>query len=362
METGAFLVGMKIGVIFVVAALAIFGVIIIVYNLAKLNIIFTFVQEGQIKSIEKFGKFHRMVIAYEGYSFDQEWIIRPLGENGQRGKRWVKDEKGNIKEEEYTIELWHQPPKWLGGLRLVGIPLIHTVHWYNFRWASFEQIEEDGKLTEKIKYTEKKIDYILAKDDVYYTFLKEAETAGMVPVNLGLLLTIRIVNPYLALYRVQDWLETVLNQVKPAFRRFVAGLQFEEIIQKEEKMEREYDVFLQNSMIAEYSERNYGARLKKVGIVTIDPAGKRALDYVAAATKKYEALRQSEQITTLAQADIERMDKIYDKIKSFGDEGLFIRMTEAIEQAGKGPSNLVIFPFGSIQSMFEGWLGKKRKE
>ena len=357
-----FLSGVYIGLGIVGLIAGIFAIIGLVYFLAKNNIFITFVEEGTAKTILKFGKFSRAIMTYEGYGLDTEWTIRD--------KENEVDDKGNItcngkllkNDQGKNIKLRKEPLLRFGGLRWVGIPLIHSVHRYNFRWISFEQGEEEGNLVQKaIPHEKESIDYILVQDDVYYSFVREAETDGMVPVNLDLLLIIRIINPYKALFRVQNWLEAVQNQLKPALRGFTATLTYEKLIQKKEQVERETDEFLQETGTADYLERNYGVRLKRVGIVHIDPSGERGKTYVEAASKKWEADKEKERIEVIADAEVERLTRVYGKIESYGDTGLFIRATEAIEETGKGSGNLVVFPFGSVQQMLEGWLGKKKE-
>jgi len=41
---------------------------------------------------------------------------------------------------------------------------------------------------------------------------------------------------------------------------------------------------------------------------------------------------------------------------------LFIRANEAMEEAGRGPSNLVVFPLGSAKAMLKEWTDGQTKE
>ena len=52
-----------------------FAIIALIYFLAKNNIFFTFVKEGSTKAILKFGEFHRLVMSYQEYWFDDNWNI-----------------------------------------------------------------------------------------------------------------------------------------------------------------------------------------------------------------------------------------------------------------------------------------------
>jgi len=96
---------------------------------------------------------------------------------------------------------------------------------------------------------QEKIDYIIVQDDIFYTFIGGAESKDLLPMDIQLLLTIRIVNPYKALFRVQNWLEAVQNQTKPALRGFAASKTYIDLIKKKEVTERESDTFLKKSKI-----------------------------------------------------------------------------------------------------------------
>jgi regulator of protease activity HflC (stomatin/prohibitin superfamily) len=337
-----FILGIYIGLGIIGLIAVVLGVIALVYFFARHNIIWTIVREGAAKGILKFGKLSRIVMAYQGYGLTPEWKVEP----GESKK---------------------------SGLRLVGIPFVHSVYKYEFRWTSFEQTEEGGKLVQKaIAHKGEILDYILVQDDVYYTFIREAETSDMVPVDVDLLLTIRIINPYLALFRVQNWLEATQNQLKPVLRGYIANKKFSELITRKEGAKRELEELLIKAVeatdadtdetLGNYLERHYGVRIKKVGLVRIDPAGERGKIYQEAASQKWEADRERERIQTIADADVDRMDRVYGKVLSYGDDGLLIKAFESIEKVGSGPSNLVIFPFGSIKDILKGWLGKGRKE
>lgn len=342
-----FLVGIYIGIGLLAIVAIIFLGIALVYFLANHNIFWTLVEEGRAKAILKFGKFKRILLVYKGYRIN-------LSEGESEGD--IKEDEGNS-------------PK--SGLKWIGIPFINSIHEYKFRWVSFEQAEEKGKLVQKTISHEELIDYILVQDDVYYTFIRESETSDMIPVDVDLLLTIRIVNPYKALFRVQNWLEATLNQLKPVLRRYIANKTLNDLINKKEGVGREFEDLLRGAgaeidteeagrvNIGDYLERHYGVRIKKVGFVNIDPAGERGKIYQELMSQKWEAERNKERILTLADAEVERLKRVYEKIESFGDTGLFIRTLEAIQQTGQGEGNLVIFPFGAIEDLVRGWMGKK---
>lgn len=361
------------------------------YLLAKGNIFFTIVEEGKAKAIKQLGKFHRVVMAYKGHRLSTEWDVcgpEELGttrevrsgdgttelqfvprEELRPGQKLdyacittlepIAEKPGEFKQVMRLIPLvpepWYQDLPLIGGLRWVGIPIIHTVHTYRFRWVSLRQGEDKekkGELKAQIDAQDQRgTDYILLQDDIYYTLVEAAESMGMVQLDIELLLTLRIVNPYKALFRVEEWLETTINKTKPAVRQFVARHQYEELIGLvNSSRERQRDVFLQDSQLAAYLERTYGVRLKEVGFVAIEPVGKRAEKYLEAASKQWEAGKE-----------VQRLRDVYGTIiKEYGADGLAIRFMEAIETASGKQGNWVI-PFFTPQSAVELLRGGKKE-
>lgn len=329
----AYLTGIQMGLVLLAAAIGMLCFIASVYFLAKLNIFFTLVKEGTAKAVLRFGKFRKIVMSYKSHDINENWEV--------------------VEREQFS---WF---KLFSGLRWIGFPIINTVHKYRFSWSSYEQIDESGKIMTKPKTTEKEIDFILVQDDVYFTVIEAAETKGMVPVDVSLLLTLRVKNPYKALFRIQHWLEASLNRVKPAFRSFIAQKEFKDLIAQKEAIEEQVGSFIAESKIDEFILNNYGVELVAVEMVKIDPSGKRGEAYAEAASKLWEAERELERIKTIADAETQRIDRIYTKIKSFGEEGMFLRTLEAVEQAGKEPGKFVIFPLGGIKDLIKNWTGKK---
>ncbi|MBN2197794.1 hypothetical protein JW698_01185 [Candidatus Wolfebacteria bacterium] len=328
-----FLIGTYIGFGVIGVVVIIFVIIGLVYFLAKNNIIWTLAQEGRVKAIMQFNRFRKLVMSYEDHVLDPEtWDI--------------KENVSSKLKKKFFSRL---------GLKLVGVPFIHSVYTYPFRWTSFEQGENNGVLIQKTISHDELLDYILVQDDVYYSFIREAETRDMVPVDLDLLLTIRIVNPYKALFRVQNWLEATQNQLKPVLRSYISDNSFSELIIRKEGLGREAENLLTTRDLGSYLERHYGVRIKKVGIVRIDPSGERGKIYQEAASKQWEAEKESEKIRTLADVEVERIGKVYGKIEEFPD-GLSIKMMETIQAGSEKQGNWII-PF-SVQDLFKGLMNK----
>jgi len=229
----------------------------IYWGLAPRNLFFTFVDEGTAKMVVRGGKFARALIQWEGHTFDKEW-------NVVEGK-----------------ERWHP----LGGLRFYGIWPIWDIYGYRLRWTS---LRENG---EPVSHDEI-LDSVMLKDLVYFAELKGAEERNKIPLNIGLVITLRVVNPYRALFKVQDWLELVLNRIKPLFREFVARHTYSELLEKKQKVGGEVWRELALEEVIQEFERDYGIQIKEGGIemkdITPPP------EHQEAATKKWLAERERE--------------------------------------------------------------------
>ncbi|MBI2033612.1 MAG: hypothetical protein HYT13_00730 [Candidatus Liptonbacteria bacterium] len=362
-------VGIAVGIASVAALL--YSVILLINFLAKRNLFFTIVQEGKAKAVKKWGEFHKLIIVYKDHAFDQDWNVRHASLADEEAEDfWDDKTQGFVKKQ---VELQIQKPlfggllgKIIGKVFWIGIPPIYTIHEYTFRWLGLRQrarkeLGREGELVEQVVDREEQLDFILLQDDTYFTFIKRAETRGkgmLVPIDVEVILTIRIVNPYKALFRVQDWLEVTLNQLIPVVRGFVSSREYETVIsgleegkpkpERDESMEpeaRKKDPLLAG--IAHYVLTRYGVLIKKVGIGSVTPPE----EVATAGIKKWGAEREKE-----------RIQAVYQTIADFGDTGLLVRTLEAVESAGNKQGNWVI-PLGlSPQSILESIRGRKKEE
>ena len=344
--------GAGIGLVIVTIALLLSLFYLTLLLLAKNNLFFTYVEEGRAKAVMEYGEFHKMVMVYKDHYFDQLGFVRHVSEEGKIAKiaNGRVDEKSILDDKHYKIEL-EKPKSFLPkGIKWIGNPFVYSVHSYTFRWDSLRQeVLESGAIIQKTIHHDEKIDYIIVQDDVYVTVVKEAETKQMVPLDILAVLTIRVVNPYKALFRTQEWLEQTTNLITPAIRSFVGNKEYEDLTTEMKEggqtQKAAEQGFLTESRMDEEIQEDYGVRIKKVGFIRIDPSGARALKYVAAASKKYEAQKKAESIEVLADAEEGRIRKVYQAVQDFGPTGTSIRGAEAIEKSSQtGKSTIIPFP------------------
>jgi hypothetical protein len=344
MKMESFLIGIFLGGILVGFAVFIFGVIGGVYLLAKHDLFWTFVEEATAKAIMKFNASPKIIMQYENCELDNN------------GDVVLRDSKKPKRKSLF------------GGLKWVGIPGIYSVYAYRFTWATVKPQEKEEKQIERRGET---IKHIFVKDYVYLAEIKGAETASLVPLDVSFLVTTRVINPYKALFRVHDWVNVIVSRIEAYFRQFVSGIEYEDLIAQSQQMGGQIMAALGKTGMLEFDEElpdgttkhrlgkfleDYGIKVKNIEMRDIDPVGENKKIIMEAATRKWVADRDLLQISILADAESQRIDKVYTKIKEHGEEGLAIRMLESIDKAGEKPGNWIV-PFGSaqqlIQSMFK---------
>lgn len=295
--------------------------LIVYFYLAPNNKFFTFVKEGKAKLIIKGGECVNTLIQFKGYEIDHG--------------------TGNVVrgEEKHLF----------GGLRFYGLWPLYDVVIYNFKWTN---VDQEGRI---IIHEPETLDYVLLKDDVYWANVEKAEDKNLLPLDIEVTLTIRVINPYKAIFNVQNWLETVINRTKPAVRDSVTGKEFKDLIRNPQDIGKGIYERLQGTGLLREFEESYGARVKAIEIKDINPPK----EHREATLKKFLAEREREKVVVEADAERKRIRAVYKTIQSFGDLGKLIRALEAAEksplasslqvQAIPGLQNLVSSVYGTSE-------------
>jgi len=183
--------------------------ILIYFVLAPRNRWLTFVEEGRVKLIVRGGAFVNALIQWRDRTF-----------RGRTKQQVEGDEEWEVIEGK---EPWHP----FGGLRLYSLwhPL-DKIYSYQHRWTHLHQ---DGSVVTH----EEKLDFVFLKEDIYVIELPLKEEGGTedingVPMGIKIALPMRIVNPYIAVYRVRRWLPMITGITQARFRRFVANYRYRE--------------------------------------------------------------------------------------------------------------------------------------
>lgn len=215
---------------------------------------FTLVQEGTAQAVMRLGGFKRIVMAWAGYELDPAWNV---------------------------VETKKSRP-WYGGLRWVGFWPFDEVFPYRFRWRDLQLIEGE----EIVVQHDELIDYILVRPDVYPTDIQGAETSPpeRIPIDIQFLLTIRVANPYKALFRAPtNWLENSLARLNSLFRDWIATKTYDSLLElrkpenKENKML--WSEFVSDPLIS-FLKEEWGVEIMDIQIRLFSP-GKRYQDSAA---------------------------------------------------------------------------------
>jgi hypothetical protein len=277
------------------------------FGFAPMNIFWTFVYEGTAKSVVAGGQVVNMFVQKRGCKADEDGFIVALGPG-------EKD-----------------PQHLFGGLRFYGIWPFRDIYGYDFSWTS---VSQQGEVKEHPK---EHLDYILLMDDVYWFKVAEVEDADLIPIDLEGLLAIRIVNPYRALFRVQDWLEMVINRVKVEVRKVITENPYSELIKKREALGKA--MFDELKSLRDELKDLYGVELLKIEIKQINPHDEKIRELTL---RKVTAEREREAIIVEADAEAKRIGTVYDAIRKAGPTGELLRTLEALEKSPENGSKWVV--------------------
>ena len=341
------------------------AILIIYFSLASRNRWFTFVKEGTAKIVVLGDKVVDVLIQFKGYTLDDDWNIiledtwtkngKTLIEKKDKLYEKIGKKEVEVKKEEATEprkEPWHP----LGGLRYYGFYPFKDIYGHEFRWTG---VTEDNKPDPHPSEEEREkgilkehLDYIMVKDDVYYAILEEAEDVALLPLDLGLLFTIRIVNPYKALFKIENWLETVLNRSRTKVRNIITNKAYDDWIKNPEAIETGIKTKLKEKdfLEKEFIDR-YGVEIRAIEVKKINPPDECREATLKGRVAEYDRKRilveadaEAKRLERVGEGESKRIEKVYGTIiKKYGIEGERIRGYEAAEKATV-PGSLLLIP------------------
>lgn len=302
-----------LGTITGLTGLIIVGFLLIYFWWAPSNLFFTFVAEGRAKIVVRGDAFERVLLQWQGRT------LAPTRADG--------------------VDLWDIVEGTgrrglFGGLRFYGLWPLYDIYLYDFAWTG---IAENGEVE---AHPKEKLDYILVKTDVYLARVLQGEDKNLLPLDVDLVLTIRIKNPYKALFWVQAWLETVLNRTEPGVRDRITEDTFERWIGEEVDLaDRIRQDLGTKGLLGEFL-REYGVEVIAIEVRSINPPE----DYRKDTIKLFLAQKERDRIVTLADAEEKRIAAVYGAIQKHGDLGRLVRVLEALEVSPKEGAKWVLLP------------------
>ena len=200
------------------------------------NLYFTTVKEGTVKVVMKAGARHKGLI---------QWTKRRLEPDGDV----IKGEK-----DEFHL---------LGGFRYYGFWPIKYIYEYDFSWTNITQADEI------VEHPQEHLDYVLLKEDVYWAKIEDAEDLKLLPLRVEVVLTIKIINPFKALFEVENWLEATINKIKPEVRNATTQANFETLIRSKNSIGERIFETKEMIEIRKYLEEEYGVKVRKLQVKDI---------------------------------------------------------------------------------------------
>lgn len=309
--------------------------LIIYFMLAPKNLWFTFVPEARAKVVVRADGVRKILFKYKDFAMDQQGNILPL-------TKIPKDSVIAKSESRWT--------KIFGGLKWYGFWPLDDIYIYKFRWTG---IRESGEIIRREEW----LDYVLLKSDVYWMEIKKAEDKDLLPLDLEILLTLRVVNPYKALFNIQNWLEAVINRSGPLMREYIAEHKFNDLIAKKQQIGGEMRKSLEERGILAEFYNNYGIEVEAIEIKDINPPK----EYREATLRPFVAEQDRKAIEIRAEAEKERIQRVYKIIQEFGDLGQLVRTLEAAEKSPLAAS-LTVQAVPGLQEALRGVFGREPTE
>ncbi|MGB9743183.1 MAG: hypothetical protein ACPLW9_00470 [Minisyncoccales bacterium] len=180
---------------------------------------FTTVQEGQAKAILKLGKFSRIIFSWEEHFMDTHCYIWKNED--------VKEKKNEKIEPGGKKRMWGRI--W-GGLYFYGFWPIHKIHTYHHRWFD-ARFDAKGKMIMSLR--DETLDFVLLRPVVYSLLVERAETKPpeRFAVTIKVLVTMRIINPYLFLFVAPPTaIEDILGRLAALIRGWISDLTIDELL------------------------------------------------------------------------------------------------------------------------------------
>lgn len=196
---------------------------------------FYVLQEAFCLARMRYGEFQEFIMRWKGKKFDREWNV--------------------VEDTDIKRHL-------LGGL--VWMWFFEKPHEYYLSWKTLKEGEKEP--TDHIR---EKLVRVLLGDKTYYVLISEAEDSNLMPLRLVVLLTVRVKNPYKAIFGVDDWLQVILSRIAPAVRDSVSQQTYQELIKSKKGIGKE---------IKEHEKQEiddilklYGVEIVAIEIRDIDP-------------------------------------------------------------------------------------------
>jgi len=243
------------------------------YLLAQFDLFFTFVKEGEAKIVVAGQSYVKTILSLSGYIVARDGTI-------VTGTPWWKS----------PFERWF-------GTYWVGIPPFRKIFSYQLRWTTYQPKVAGGGKEPVVRRETLRSTFV--KDKVYYGKADNVETDEGLPLEVEFLVTLRVVNPYKAIFLISNWVETVIDRTTQQARVYIGTKTYQQLLQEETfEPSKGFSGYMATALEQVILDA-YGVRFVSCDILSIDPP----VSYRETTTRLYTAQRNAEAIVTQAEAE-----------------------------------------------------------
>ena len=342
------------------------------YLLSKKKIFFTAPREGTGEFVMVGNTVHKLIANWKGH--------RAQGFSSTLSTDPYTIES---KEPEYGLLHYANPLTWMEpfGIYWMGVWPWFTIYRYDFVWTEEEQ-GPDGSVTLRTRRatkqpgTEGQTSFVYLKDVNYFVTTDDVKTKGGIPLRFQILVTVRITNPYKALFKGTNWLQRMSSAVNDVVVLYAGALEYEDVVASTpatlsrhlhgtQLPPTEYSLEELIQLVGNMDrnditdcalESDYGIKIVAAKRHNIDFAsedGRRA--YQEATTARYKATQEglaaverakgdATAIGIRATAESNRIETTYGAVSPDREMFLEIRRLEALAQAGAAGGTTIVLP------------------
>jgi len=202
--------------------------------LADGDILFTKVREGTAKAVMAGDSFHHFVLSHRGYHLnDPRWrgtSHSHLYDDSASPWDVLKNPTGDGSLPPEAYDPRSGTIGWVMrklGLFWIGLPPFRSVLSYSFSWNE-DKVGTTGD--SELWHRDEDTDFIYTSIFPYLITIDSAETSDRLPLDGLYQLTIRIVNPFKALFETENWLESVSAYANRQARNYVGENTYADLV------------------------------------------------------------------------------------------------------------------------------------
>lgn len=352
--------------------------------LSKFKLWFITPREGTANFVVAGETFRRVIMAWKDNYLNEpgtpwhdsripDWEVLEVGGTFIRGNLSIPNLGEMPKIERFPVSPMRILDRY--GIRYYGFWPLEKIHRYRFKWTEDRIKNGVHEAWDRNEIT----DLIYVQTTVYRVRVVGAENKDGESLDLDYLLSVRVNNPYIARFKVTNWLERLTADANNAVKNWVGSKNFKEITQEKENPGEDMS---ESGFVASLNRLNYdlptehgakgapeviGVTITASSLQRVEFSGSNQEALVKAASEKIVAERQADAVVAKAEGDkkaailraegdrqaeilrgegVAQADRAkLDVIREFGDVGVIYTQAKAMESPGDGKTVVVDLPF-----------------